>query len=156
MESLAAALEAIAAWHWFVLGLALLIAELVSGSTYLLWPAAAAWLVGLVMLFLPIGWPAQLALFGLGTLVPALTAGRYVRGRWLARAGQTSLNENSARLIGVHAQALGDFVHGRGRLRLGDTVWQGQSGEAVADGDRVEVMSVEGSTLNVRPVPKAS
>lgn len=156
MEGLAGTLEAIAAWHWLVLGLVLLIAELMTGSTYLLWPAAAAWLVGLFMLFVPIGWPAQLALFGLATLLSALTAGRFIRGRRPARADGAALNDNSARLIGQTAQAQSDFVNGRGRLRLGDTVWQGQSVQPVLDGDCVEVIGIDGATLNVRPVPKGS
>lgn len=155
MEGLAAGLEAIAAWHWLVLGLALLIAELLTGTTYLLWPAAAAWLVGLVMLFVPLGWPGQLAVFGLITIVSALSVGRYVRGRWPLRGNTQALNDASARLIGMRAQAQGDFANGRGRLRLGDSVWEGQGADVIKDGDSVEVIRVEGATLIVRHLPEA-
>lgn len=156
MEGLAGALDAIEAWHWLVLGLLLLIAELLTGSTYLLWPAAAAWLVGLFMLFVPIGWPAQLAVFGLATLLSSLTAGRLIRNRKSLRALGIALNESSARLIGQRAQAQGDFVNGQGRLRLGDTVWQGHSAQALRDGDYVEVIAIEGATLSVSRVPEGS
>ena len=33
-------------WYWWVLAVALLIIELITGSTYFLWPAIAAALVG--------------------------------------------------------------------------------------------------------------
>ncbi len=156
MDSLASALEGIAAWHWLVLGLMLLIAELVTGTSYLLWAAAAAWLVGLIMLVLPLAWPGQLAVFGLITIISAFTIGRHVRGRWPGRreAGAV-LNDKSAHLRGALALADGDFVNGKGRLRLGDSVWEGQSTHSVQNGDRVEVLSVEGATLIVRPVPTA-
>lgn len=154
MDGLVSALNGIAAWHWLVLGLVLLTAELLTGTSYLLWAAAAAWLVGLVMLVVPLAWPGQLAAFGLITIVSAFTIGRHVRGRWPRRrdAGAV-LNDKSAHLRGALAQADGDFVHGRGRLRLGDSVWEGQSTHSVQDGDRVEVLSVEGATLIVRKVP---
>lgn len=156
MENLAEALGAIAAWHWLVLGLALLIGELLTGTTYLLWPAAAAWLVGLVMLFVPLGWPGQLAVFGLITLASAFSIGRYVRGRWPQRRAEVLLNDAGARLIGARARALGAFANGKGRLQLGDTVWEGQSAAPIHDGDSVEVIALEGASLIVRPAPEAS
>lgn len=156
MESLGSALEGIAAWHWLVLGLTLLIAELLTGTSYLLWAAAAAWLVGLIMLIVPLAWPGQLALFGLITIASAFTIGRHLRGRWPARRDGTLLNDKSAHLRGALAQADGDFVQGKGRLRLGDSVWEGQSAQSVQNGDCVEVLSVEGATLIVRPLPPAS
>ena len=34
--------------HWLILAFGLLVAEVLSGTSYLLWPAAAALIVGLV------------------------------------------------------------------------------------------------------------
>ena len=48
MEPLVSLLSSVGPQHWVVLGLILLIAEMASGTTYLLWPAVAAFLVALV------------------------------------------------------------------------------------------------------------
>ena len=47
MDILISALEGLNLWWWLGIAAALLIAELVTGTTYILWPAAAAFLTSL-------------------------------------------------------------------------------------------------------------
>lgn len=150
MEGLFGLLGQLEAWHWLAIGLALLIAELATGSTYLLWPAVAAWLVGLLILFLPLGWPIQMMAFAGITIGLTLTGRTYVKGRWVTRGGDEALNDRARALVGARAVAAGPFVHGVGRVRLGDSEWRAQCAEPVADGEALEVVSVEGATLSVR------
>lgn len=142
-------LSTVGAPHWFALGLVLLIAELATGTTYLLWPAVAAWLVGLVLLFLPLALPAQLTLFGVATLATTLTGRNYVKGPLLG-PGAALMNDRARQLVGAKGQAATNFEHGIGRVKLGDSEWRGASEDAIGAGDPVVVLSVDGATLNVR------
>lgn len=150
MEALTELLAQPAAPHWFVLGLVLLVAELSTGTTYLLWPAVAAWLVGLVLLFVPLALPAQLAIFAGATLATTLTGRTYVKGRLLGAGGDPAMNDRAKQLVGARAVASGAFENGVGRVRLGDSEWRGASAEAIGAGDPLVVTAVEGATLHVR------
>jgi membrane protein implicated in regulation of membrane protease activity len=136
--------------HWFALGFAFLVAEILTGTTYLLWPAAAAALTALLALFAPADIAAQWAVFAVLTIALTVTGHFYVRGKWLKRQENTVLNERAHTLVGQIAIAASAFEAGMGRVRLGDTVWQASSAEAIADGQQVTVVGVDGSTLQVK------
>jgi len=142
-------LASVGAPHWFALGLVLLGAELLTGTTYLLWPAVAAWLVGLIMLFLPLAMPAQLTIFGIATLATTLTGRNYVKGPLLG-PGAAMMNDRARQLVGAKGQAATTFEHGVGRVKLSDSEWRGTSEDAIGAGDPVVVLSVDGATLTVR------
>lgn len=150
METLFSALAGLEYWHWLVLGLALLIAELATGSTYLLWPAVGAWITGLLFLLFPIGWPAQLTAFAISTVALTAFARPLVKARLFTQGGDPTLNDPSRQLIGQSATASGAFAQGFGRVKLGDTEWRAQSLDEIAAGEAVEVTGVEGATLRVR------
>ena len=138
--------------HWLALGLILLIAELATGTTYLLWPAVAAGLTGLLSLFMPMGFLTELAIFAVLTI--ALTAiGRpLVRNRLLAKAGSPTLNERGQALVGVRGIAAGAFMNGVGSVKVGDTIWRATSADEIAAGQAVEVIGVDGATIAVKGV----
>lgn len=138
--------------HWLALGLILLIAELASGTTYLLWPAVAAGLTGLLSLFMPVNFLTELAIFAVLTI--ALTAlGRpLVRNRLLAKAGSPTLNERGQAMVGARGIAAGAFMNGVGSVKLGDTVWRATGSDEIAAGQAVEVTGVEGATIAVRAI----
>jgi hypothetical protein len=152
MDQLFGLLGEIQYWHWLALGLALLIAEIMTGSSYLLWPAVAAWITGVLALLLPIGWPAQVVIFSAAAIVLTLTGRTYIRGRWLTRRDGPALNEPHDQYVGQRGTAAGAFSGGVGRVRLGDTEWRAESDEPVADGALVEVTGVHGATVRVRTV----
>jgi inner membrane protein len=153
MDWLIAFLTHLTAPHWLALGVVLLIAELTTGTTYLLWSAVAAWLTGLVLLFVPIALPAQLTIFAVTTLAITLTGRSYVKGRLLGGGGDEAMNDRAKQLIGARAVAAGGFEHGVGRVKLGDSEWRGVSADAIGAGDAVVVVAVEGATLTVRHAP---
>lgn len=148
MDSLLAFLASLGPQHWVVLGLVLLIAEMASGTTYLLWPAVAAFITALVSAFGVTNWIADMALFA--GLVIALTAfGRPMVQRWRQEGGTPGLNERASALIGVRG-VVAEFANGVGSVRLNDTVWRAVSDEALEAGANVEVASVDGTTLKVK------
>ena len=149
MDWLSSFLSGLEFWHWLALGLLLLLLELVTGSTYLLWPAVAAWLTGLLVMALPIGWPVQLAIFAVAVLV-LLMFGRPLARNRLLSGGDSALNERGLQLEGARGVASSGFEGGVGRVRLGDSEWRAESEDAIASGDAVDIVRVEGSTLRVK------
>lgn len=134
--------------HWLVLGLILLIAEMASGTAYLLWPAVAAFATALISLTGVTNWIADMVLFAI--LVIALTAfGRPLVQRWKKEGAATGLNERSAALIGVRG-VIASFANGVGSVKVQDTVWRAVSDEALEAGQAVVVDAVDGATLRVK------
>ncbi|MDZ4693139.1 NfeD family protein [Terricaulis sp.] len=134
--------------HWLVLGLILLIAEMASGTTYLLWPAVAAFATALVSLLGATNWIAEVAIFAV--LVIALTAfGRPLVERWKRDGAANGLNERSTSLIGERG-VVTDFANGAGSVKVRDTIWRAVSEEALEAGQAVQIDSVDGVTLRVK------
>ncbi|MCV9966471.1 NfeD family protein [Pararhizobium sp. BT-229] len=138
-------------WSWWVLGLALLAAEVVAPGVFLVWIGIAAILTGVVSLLLwEVGfwvWQAQLVFFAILSVV-AVFVGR----RLLARSTDTSdeplLNQRGARLIGRTAVLEHPIAEGRGRIRLDDTTWT-VNGPDLPAGSRVKVVGSSGGRLTV-------
>ena len=132
---------------WLGLGLVLLIAELTTGTTYLLWPAAAAGVTGLVSLMARPGWQVEIALFAVLVIVLTLVGRPFARN--MMRADAPALNERGADLLGVRVQ-VSSFADGVGAVKLNDTMWRIVSADALNAGDEAEVIAVEGVTLKVK------
>lgn len=149
MEAIVSFLNALEPWHWLVLALILLIGEISTGTTFLLWPAVGA------AISAALGWMGadggvQVGAFAAVTILLTILGPRYVRGRWLAPAENTLLNERSAQLVGQRAEAVEHFANGFGAVKLGDTRWRAKSDDAIALGDAVEIVAADGTTLNVK------
>jgi inner membrane protein len=143
-------LAGIEPWHWLALGLVLLIAEMSTGTTYLLWPAVAALATALVSFLGVTTWAMDVGLFAV--LVIALTAfGRPLVRRWRHEGGAAGLNERSVAMIGVRG-VVASFANGVGSVKVNDTVWRATSDDALEIGQAVEIAAVDGATLKVKPV----
>jgi len=116
-------------WAWWAIAGVILIAELLTGTTYLLWPAAAAFLTGFVaMEAFGVSWPVQLAVFAVLT-APLLWAGdRWVRPA-LKTGADSGLNDRSRRMIGQRVTVVADFTAGQGRVHYGDTEWSAHTAD---------------------------
>lgn len=138
--------------RWLVLGVVLLLLEVVTGTTYILWPAIAALILGFVVFILPIlGWEMQLLLFFLLSTGLMFVGHKYIRPKM--QGGEPSdLNDRARSMVGMRVKAINDFDTGRGRVQVGDTQWRASmdSGDAKA-GDELRVVSVKGTTLTVEP-----
>lgn len=154
MEAIAATLSQLEYWHWLALGAALLMLELATGTTYILWPAAAALAAGLLVALFPMAWPWQIAAFAGLTLGATYGGRRYIKGKWLGRTDH-SLNDRGRELAGQRGVAAVDFQQGAGRVRHGDTEWRAESRDAILAGDTVEITGVEGASLIVKKVTPA-
>ncbi|MEQ1709295.1 MAG: NfeD family protein [Terricaulis sp.] len=150
MDTITSVLANLEPQHWLVLGLVLLIAEMASGTTYLLWPAVAAFVTAAVSWTGATDWAADMGLFAV--LVIALTAfGRPLVQRWRNGGGAVGLNERGEALIGARA-VVASFADGVGSVKVGDTVWRAVSEDALQAGQHVEIATVSGVTLGVKLV----
>jgi len=139
-------------WTWLILGTVLLIAELFTGSTFILWPAIAAIVVGITIFIVPLGWTMQLTLFAILSVIGLIIGEKYLRPR-LDKGEDEGLNDLNSSMAGRRVLAIGDFTSGEGRVKFGDTEWRARlyDGNAKA-GDELRVIGVEGATLNVETV----
>ena len=105
METLIAFLESLTIWHWWGLAGVLLVLELMTGTTYLLWPTAAAFVTGAVSILL-FGWQIDLVVFAVINLVVCLPlhwlglARRETAGRPATLTGATPASAAESPLTG--------------------------------------------------------
>jgi len=128
-------------------------------------PSAFTWLVAFVSLVLP--WAAAvLALFGLWEVARSEPAGWW----YVAAAGalliadilidfvwahpsvlktdQPALNRRSVQLVGRVVMVDEAITHGRGKVRIGDTLWLVEGPDTPA-GAQVRVTAAQGAVLRV-------
>jgi inner membrane protein len=150
MDAIVAFLNSLDAQHWAGFGAALLIGELLTGTTYILWPAVAAFIVALANYFGLSYWPADMALFALLTIVLTAFAHPIVK-RWrLAQSGRP-INERARQMIGTRG-LLTAFANGVGSVKINDSIWRAVSSEQLIAGEQVEIAEVHGTTLTVKKV----
>jgi inner membrane protein len=149
MDMLVATLEGLNLWWWLGIAAVLLIAELVTGTTYILWPAAAAFVTAIIASF--VGWQVELVIFaalGVGLL---FLGDRYVKPR-LKSGADSGLNTRSTYLVGESVTVVDGFKEGRGRVRHGDTEWAAKTedGGDLEAGASAVVAALDGTRLIVK------
>lgn len=135
-------------WHWIILGVGLLILELVSGGGFLLWVGLAAIITAVIVFVLPfLSWPWQLVFFSIMSILNCSIWYYYLKKEKEDEAPQT-LNKRAAQYIGREFELETKISHGRGRVKIGDSLWR-VAGEDMEAGATVKVVSVDGVILNV-------
>jgi inner membrane protein len=134
-------------WIWLILAAILSTAEILVPGFFLMWLGAAAAVTGVVSLLLPIGVPFQIGLFALLS-VASVWAAR----RWFIRnpivSSDPMLNDRGARLTGEVVTVVEAIKDGRGRVKVGDSVWNARGADADV-GAQVRVTGADGAVLLV-------
>lgn len=139
-------------WHWIVIGLLLVIAEMASaGGFYVIFFGVAALLVGILAAF-GIAGPASVQVL----LFSILSVGSLAifRSRLLAWMQLDPQRPAVDPLIGEIGMAQEDIAAGGvGRLELRGTAWSARNAtsSALPRGTRCRVVRVEGLMLHVEP-----
>ncbi len=153
MEQLIAFLESMTLWHWLAIVGVLLVLELLTGTMYLLWPAAAAGVVAVMKLFVPeTPWEIQLLTFSGAAVGLTILGSRWPRPR-RRQGARADLNDRAAQLIGRRGKVTGAFQAGRGRVDVYGSEWRAEfEGDAIPPsvGSVVEVTRVDGLILTVK------
>jgi len=138
-------------WIWIALGGAILAVEVATGSGWLLWPAASAWIVAAAVAFGGLDLSQAVLVFALLTISLVLLARRYLP-KSLTRHPAHDVNDNIARLVGHQGRVVAPFQGRSGRVFIDGKEWAAEldEGEAPEAGAPVEVTGVAGAHLRVR------
>lgn len=134
-------------WNWFIVGAALLVLETVVPGVHFVWFGLAAIIVGVVALASGIAWYWQLIMFALVAVATVFVVRRFVDPA-KEKSDEPHLNVRGSQYIGRVLVVAEDIRQGRGKVRVGDTVWHAE-GEDVGAGQRVKVVGVNGTALVV-------
>jgi len=150
MDTIAGIYAAQPFWVWAGVAAAILAAEVVSGSGWLLWASASAAVTAVVVGVLDINVPTALLVFALLTIVSTLLARRYLLRPAAAPSGD--INDNVARLVGHKGSAVKAFAGRAGRVFIDGKEWAAEltEGETLEAGASVQVVGVDGARLKVR------
>jgi membrane protein implicated in regulation of membrane protease activity len=135
-------------WAWLAVGVVLLIAEAMTGTGWLLWPAVAAGVTAVTILTGHVdGPPMHVGIFAALTIVLIALA-----RPWLSRAPKEDLNDRARRVVGLLGEARGDFIAGHGRVFVDGAEWPAEldGGGELKAGERIVVAKCEGARLLVR------
>jgi len=138
-------------WHWVVGGIVLILAELVIPLFFIVWFGLGALLVGLLALAFDLSLTAQLATWTLASLAMVFLWFRVFKQSFVKTRSGTADGEAIGE-IGLLVSAVAPFARGKVRFQgplLGSEEWACVADTAIAAGERVRVVSVEGSFLKV-------
>lgn len=139
-------------WHWAVAGIVLILAELAVPSFFLIWFGIAGLVMAGVLLVTPdLSFTAQLALWtALSLVMVALWFRVFKPGFHKTRIG--TADGEVVGEVGLLVGAVAPFKRGKVRFQrpvLGSDEWVCLAETAIAAGERVRVVAVEGSFLKV-------
>ena len=144
--------EVVSFWHWLAFGVLVMLIEVLVPGVIFLWLGIAAVLTGLALAAIPsMSWEIQAILFAVLS-VAAIFVGRRIVAARQAPTDHPTLNRRGKNLVGTRHVLDTASEGGRGRVRIGDTVWRftvRPEGEELAEGTRIAVVGVDGTTLIV-------
>lgn len=138
-------------WHWVVGGLALVLAELIISSFFIVWFGLGALFVGLLALAFELSLTAQLGTWTIASLAMVWLWFRVFKQSFQRTRIGTADGEVIGE-IGLLVSAVAPFERGKVRFQrpvLGAEEWVCLSDTAIAAGERVRVIAVEGSFLKI-------
>ena len=135
------------AWNWFIVAVALFALESVVPGVHFVWFGVAAVIVGALGLTLDITWEWQLITFAIISCITVFFARRYAAPD-MASSDQPDLNARATQYVGRVVTVEEAISGGRGKVRVGDTVWNAQGSDA-PQGSRVRITGASGTCLLV-------
>jgi membrane protein implicated in regulation of membrane protease activity len=140
-------LWSLGAWNWFIVAVALFALESVVPGVHFVWFGVAAVIVGALGLTVDIAWEWQLITFAIISCITVFFARRYASPE-MATSDQPELNLRAEQYVGRVVTVEEAISDGRGKVRVGDTVWNAQ-GSDTPQGARVKITGTNGTCLLV-------
>lgn len=134
-----------AIWAWLAAGAVLLSLEMLAPGVFLLWFGLAAVLVGLAQPLLHLDAGLQLTLFVALSVALAVFA-RLVLRYGVSVTDHSTLNQTGNRFSGQIVEVAEPIVGGRGKVKIGDTIWTAEGPDAGL-GARVRVTGAKGTVV---------
>jgi hypothetical protein len=139
-------------WHWEIAGLALVLLELAVPAFFIIWFGFGAMLVGLALLVVPgLALSAQIGVWVLASVAMTVLWFRVFKRSQHKTLIGTAAGEVIGE-IGLLVSAVAPFERGKVRFQrpvLGAEEWACVAESSIAAGQRVRVVSVEGSYVKV-------
>jgi len=136
-------------WWWLIAGVVLGILELLAPGFFLVWMGAAAAATGIVVALVPLPLSYQLGLFAVFAFAASLPDGYIIRANPVPTS-DPNLNARASRLIGQTVVVESAIENGKGRVLVGDGVWNARGPDAPA-GASVLITAADGTCLTVEP-----
>ena len=137
-------------WHWWVLGVILILLEVLSPGVFFLWMGIAAGIVGGILLLYPeFRWEYQILAFALFSVATVSLWRAYLR-RHPTRSDQPLLNRRGEQYVGRVFTLQEPVVNGEGKIMVDDSTWK-INGADCPSGTRVRVTGADGVVLMVKP-----
>lgn len=138
-------------WHWWVLGLLLLVVEILAPGFFFLWMAIAGFVTGLIAWLMPfISLNAQLLIFSI-TTIAAIFGWRIYGYRLNQPSDQPLLNQRGAQYIGRTFNLYEPIINGQGKIKVDDTLWK-VNGADCPISSKVKVVACRGTVFEVERV----
>lgn len=139
-------------WHWEIAGIVLVLLELAIPSFFIIWFGFGAMLTGFVLLALPdMVLASQIATWAIASMAMTVLWFSVARRSRVRTLIGTAAGEVIGE-VGLLVSAVAPFERGRVRFQrplLGAEEWACVAESAIAAGERVRVVSVEGSYVKV-------
>ena len=141
-------LQPVTYWHWWVLGIVLVVFEIFAPTAFFLWPALAAGLMGLALLLYPdLPWVPQVLIFAVLSVASIALWRMYLR-RHPTKTSRPLLNRRGHQYVGRVFTLDEPVVNGGGKIHVDDSTWK-ITGDDCPAGTQVEVVGVDGVVLKV-------
>jgi inner membrane protein len=135
-------------WGWLALAAILFALDVTVPGFYLVWFAIASAATGALLFAVPLLNPWPLVVFCAASVL-SLVMGRALWGSHREmESDRPLLNQRGRQLVGQTFMLSDPISGGRGRMRVGDTVWT-VAGPNLPAGEMVRVKNVEGTVLTV-------
>ena len=139
-------------YGWWLLALVLIAMEMIAPGYFMLWIGIAAGVMGLVTLIAPTLSPiVQAVLFAALSIAACLAYWKFIRPLAEQRNDQPLLNRRGEKMVGERFVLIEPIVNGHGKVKVGDGQWLAE-GPDLPVGSEVEVVAVDGTTLQVRRI----
>jgi inner membrane protein len=151
MQNLMDLLYSLGPWNWLIVAVVLLMLETVIPGVHFLWFGIAAAVIGALALSTGIVWQWQVLAFVLLSVAALFWVKRFARPD-VAISDLPDLNVRGQQYVGRSLVVEQAIENGRGRVRVGDTLWSAEGPDAPA-GARVRVTGTRGTVLVVERAP---
>ncbi|MBL4602905.1 MAG: NfeD family protein [Emcibacteraceae bacterium] len=139
-------------WFWFILTLVLLGLEMAVPGVIFMWLAIASVIVGgLVFVDAAISWEIQFIIFSILGIISVYAGRTYLRKNPII-SDDENLNDRGARYVGKKYTLERALVNGKGKIRIGDSLWLVRGDFESDVGTSVKVTGSDGVVLLVEQV----
>lgn len=141
-------------WHWIVGGIALVLLELAVPAFFVIWFGLGALLVGGLLLVAPsLSFTTQIVIWTLASVGMTVLWFKVFRNdKHTTTSGQAASVVGE---VGMLVTGVAPYQPGQVRFQkpvLGAELWECRTEAEIAAGERVKVLSVEGSYVRVAPL----